>query len=50
MGSVDVEAPRDFWKETGPEDITVYEGAKIKSRSIGFIWPEEPKYIYMVEK
>lgn len=49
MGSIDVEKLRDFWNETGPTDIEVFEDVRIKNRAIGFVW-DEPKRIVVVEK
>lgn len=39
MGGIDIDSPRDFYKETGPTDINVYEDLSLKNRPIGFIWP-----------
>lgn len=51
QGSVDVERERDFWDHTGPTDITVFEDLRIKSRAIGFVWPNEPeKRLIILEK
>jgi hypothetical protein len=49
MGSIDVEEERDFWRATGSEDIQVFEDLKVKTRAIGFIWPEQPKLIVVEE-
>lgn len=45
LGSIDVEEERDFWLETGITQIDVYEDLRVKSRAVGFIWPEERRII-----
>lgn len=46
MGGIDVEETRDFYRASDERiNISVYEDERLKSRSIGFVWPETTNII-----
>lgn len=40
MGHIPLDEIGDLAQERQPNDLTVYEDVRVKTRAIGFIWPE----------